>query len=72
MKRVEKELETSYRYGKIKELKYSRDGIAWSAVVEYQNAEEQMKRTTTRGIRELLLIQHIEDAGVEVDADELS
>ena len=72
MKRAEKELETSYRYGKIKELKYSQDGIARSAVVEYQNAEEQVKRTTTRGIRELILIQHIENAGLEVDTEELS
>ena len=63
-KAKEKELETRYRYGRVKELLPSKDGISRTVIVEYQNAEEKVKRTTKRGVRELSLIQHIDEVGV--------
>ena len=63
-KKAEKELECHYKYGMIKELKRSQDDVARSAVVEYQNAEESVRRTTLRGIRELILIQHVDEIGI--------
>ena len=54
-KSKEKEIETRYKYGCVKELVASKDGIARTAVVEYQNAEEKVKRITKRGVRELIL-----------------
>ena len=69
-KKAEKELECHYKYGMIKELKRSQDNIARSAVVEYQNAEESVRRTTLRGIRELVLIQHIDEIGIMEELDE--
>ena len=69
-KEAEKELECSYKYGKIKELNHSHDGIARSAIVEYQNSDENVRRTTRRGIRELILIQHVDEVGVMHELDQ--
>ena len=63
-------MECHYKYGMIKELKLSRDNIARSAVVEYQNAEESIQRTTLRGVRELVLIQHVDEIGIMEEVDE--
>ena len=68
-KKAEKELECHYKYGMIKELKRSKDDIARSAIVEYQNAEESVRRTTLRGIRELILIQHVGEMGIMEELD---
>ena len=69
-KKAEKEPECHYKYGMIKELKQSQDNIARSAVVKYQNAEESVRRTTLRGIRELVLIHHIDEIGITEELDE--
>ena len=69
-KKAEKELECHYKYGMIKELKRSKDDIARSAIVEYQNAEESVRRTTLRGIRELILIQHVGEMGIMEELDD--
>ena len=69
-KKSEKEIECKYQYGIIKALNFSKDKIARSAVVEYQNSEENVKRTTIRGIRELILIQHIDEIGMMHELDE--
>ena len=60
----EKEIENRYKYGRVKELLPSNDGVARTAVVEYQNAEEKVKRSTKRGVRELILILHIDEMGI--------
>ena len=69
-KKAEKELECHYKYGMIKELKRSKDDIVRSAIVEYQNAEESVRRTTLRGIRELILIQHVGEMGIMEELDD--
>ena len=33
-------------------------------IVEYQNSDENVRRTTTRGVREFILIQHVDEDGV--------
>ena len=53
-KKAEKELECQYKYGIVKELNRSKDEVARSAVVEYQNSDENIRRTTRRGMREYL------------------
>ncbi len=69
-KSKDKEIETSYKYGVVKDLMPSGDGIARTVIVEYQNAEEKTRRTTKRGVRELILIQHIDEVGVMHELDE--
>ena len=63
-KKAEKEVECQYRYGVVQKLKHGQDGVARSATVEYQNPEEGSKRTTQRGIRELILIHHVDEIGI--------
>ena len=60
----EKEIECTYKYGKVKELQLGRDGVARSVIVEYQNSEEKVKRNTKRGVRELILILPINEIGI--------
>ena len=60
----EKEIECRYKYGRVTQLLQSMDGVARTAVVEYQNAEEKVKRSTKRGVRELILIMHIDEMGI--------
>ena len=69
-KKAEKVLECHYKYGMVKELKRSKDDVTRSVIVEYQNADETFRRTTTRGIRELVLIQHVGEVGVMYELDE--
>ena len=67
-KKAEKELEC--KYGIIKTLCTSKDGIVRSVVVEYQNCDENFRQTTTRGIREIILIQHVDECGIMHELDE--
>ena len=71
-KTAEKELECRYKYGMIKELKRNQGDAARSAVAEYQNAEESVRRTTLWEIRELVLIQHVDEIGIMVELDDVA
>ena len=53
-KSKDKEIESKHKYGIVKDLPSGKDGVARSAIVEYQNCEEKVKRSTKRGIRELI------------------
>ena len=57
----EKEFDKQYQYGVISDLKVSRDGKIRQVEVEYQNFSESVKRRTTRGTRELVVIHPIDE-----------
>ena len=57
----QKEFEKLYQYGVICDLKVSRDGKIRQVEVEYQNFAESVKRKTTRGTRELVVIHPIDE-----------
>ena len=42
--------------GKIKELEFSVDGLARTAIVEYKNASESVFRTTRRSVRKIAVL----------------
>ena len=42
----------------------SRDGLVRTVDVTYQNHNEKVKRVTTRGVRELVVIHPVEDLGI--------
>ena len=63
----EKAFETQYQYGLVKHVYQSRDGLVRKAEIEYQNHQEKVKRTTVRGVRELVVIRRVE----EYDIDEV-
>ena len=61
----DKVFETLYQYGLVKHVYQSRDGFVRKAEIEYQNHQEQVKRTTVRGVRELVLIQKFEESSID-------
>ena len=63
----DKAFETQYQYGLVKHVYQSRDGLVRKAEIEYQNHQEKVKRTTVRGVRELVVIRRVE----EYDIDEV-
>ena len=60
----EKTFDRQYQYGIISDLKVSRDGKIRQVEVEYQNFSEGVKRKTTRGTRELVVIHPFEELGL--------
>ena len=60
----EKEFESIYQYGLITDLKVSRDGKIRQVEIEYQNYNENTKRKTNRGTREICVIHPFDDLGL--------
>ena len=60
----DKDFERIYQYGLICDLKVSRDGKIRSLDIEYQNHTEKVKRRTTRGTREVVVIHPFEELGL--------
>ena len=67
----EKDFEKIYQYGIICDLKRSRDGKIRSLDIEYQNHTEKVKRRTTRGTREVVVIHPYEELGLIRELDSL-
>ena len=61
----DKVLETHYQYGLVKEVYKSRDGKVRKADIEYQNHTENTKRTTMRGVRELVVINRADEVSID-------
>ena len=60
----EKEFEKIYQYGIIVDLKVSRDKKIREIEIEYQNSNENVKRRTTRGTREVVIIHPVNELGL--------
>ncbi len=60
----EKEFDKQYQYGIIVDLKISRDGKIRQVEVEYQNFNENVKRKTARGTRDIVVIHPIDELGL--------
>ena len=67
----QKEFEKLYQYGVICDLKVSRDGKIRQVEVEYQNFAESVKRKTTRGTRELVVIHPIDELALVRELDQM-
>ena len=61
----DKVFDTQYQYGLVKEVYKSRDGKIRKVEVEYQNHTEKVKRTTMRGVRELVVINRSDEISVD-------
>ena len=48
--------DTLWKLGRVKELKPSNDGISRSVVLEYNNANEEVYRTTHRNVRKIAIL----------------
>ena len=58
------EFDEHYQYGMIKTTHRSGDGMVRKVDVEYQNSGENTKRTTCRGVRDLVLVYPIDELDV--------
>ena len=68
----DKEFENLYQYGIIKSTYPSKDGIIRSVDVEYQNATENTKRVTKRGVRELIVIHPVDELRLSRELHDLA
>ena len=68
----EKEFENLYQYGIISKIYPGKDGRIRAVDVEYQNAGENVKRTSKRGVRELVMIHPIDELGIFGELSELA
>ena len=68
----DKEFDRQYQYGIISDMKVSRDGKIREIEVEYQNSNENVKRTTRRGVREVVLVHPVEELGIIRQIGQLS
>ena len=59
----EKELETQYQYGMVSKVYPGSDGLIRSVDVDYQNHSENVRRTTKRGVRNLVVIHSVHEIG---------
>ena len=67
----EKELETQYQYGRVSKVYPGKDGLVRSADIEYQNHNENVKRSTKRGVRDLIVIHPIDEVGISQELYEM-
>ena len=67
----EQEFDLHYQYGIVIATYEGKDGIVRVVEVEYQNASENVKRTTKRGVRDLVVIHEADEIGISSELDQL-
>ena len=68
----EKEFDKQYQYGIVTSVKVSRDGKIRGIEVEYQNHNENVKRRTIRGVREIVVIHPVDELDIMHELSTLS
>ena len=68
----EQEFDRQYQYGIITKTVISRDGVVRVVEIEYQNHGENVKRTTKRGVRDLVIIHTIDEIGISRELHDLA
>ena len=68
----EKEFDKTYQYGIIVTTIEGRDGLIREVIVEYQNYNEKTKRTTRRGVRDIVVIHPVDEIGIAAELHNFS
>ena len=71
-KKSEKEFDKTYQYGIVTKTFESRDGLVRSVEVQYQNSNENTKRFTKRGVRDIIVVHPVDELGISAELDELA
>ena len=50
----------------------SKDGLVRSVEVQYQNFNENVKRLSKRGVRDIIVIHPVDELGISAELDELA
>ena len=65
----EQEFNQQYQYGKVTVTYESKDGIVRVVEVQYQNASENVKRSTKRSVRDLVVIHQYDEIGISKELE---
>ena len=68
----EKEFEDLYQYGIVKMVTHGKDGKIRKVEVEYQNPTEDCKRSTVRGVRDLIIVHSVAELGLSKELFDLA
>ena len=68
----DKEFEDLYQYGIVKSVTPSKDGRIRKVEVEYQNSTEDTKRSTIRGVRDLIIIHPVDEISLSKQLRDLA
>ena len=68
----EKEFEDLYQYGIVKMVTHGKDGKIRKVEVEYQNPTEDCKRSTVRGVRDLIIVHPVDELGLSKELFDLA
>ena len=68
----EKEFERDYQYGIIHSVNTGKDGHVRIVDVVYQNHNEGVKRYTSRAVRDLVVIQPLDEPGINAELAEMA
>ena len=71
-KKSEKEFDKTYQYGIVTKTFQSKDGLVRSVEVQYQNFNENVKRLSKRGVRDIIVIHPVDELGISAELDELA
>ena len=66
-KKSEKEFDKSYQYGIVIKTFEGRDGFVRTVEVQYQNHNENAKRTTKRGVRDITVVHPVDEIGISAE-----
>ena len=67
----EKEFDQQYQYGRVNDIYRGKDGLIRKVDVQYKNPTEDTFRTTSRGVRDLVLISPIDELDIYEVLDHL-
>ena len=70
-KKKQSDLASPWVLGRVEQVIRGRDGIIRRAVIQYQNANEEIKRDTERSVRSLIKLHSADDPELQVDLGEL-
>ena len=62
----------NYHYGIVITTFESKDGLIRVVEVQYQNHNENTKRTTKRCVRELIVVHPVDELGIQAELDEFA
>ena len=68
----DKEFEKLYHYGIVVTTFESKDGLIRVVEVQYQNSNENVKRTTKRCVRELIVVHPVDELGIQAELDDFA
>ena len=68
----DKEFEHLYQYGIVSQVVQCLDGLIRTVVVDYQNHDEEFRRNTERGVRDIVVIHPVDELGISRELHDIA